>query len=123
MVVGSAMYGREHMLGSMCVSRCQECSEKPTHVVERYVCASQQLAPSYSIAQGFCIEAIFWKELKHDNVLQLLGLAEITSQDVTSVAFVAPWIDGGDILKYVAKHPNADKVDLVRMSDRIQARH
>ena len=51
-----------------------------------------------------------WKRLVHPNIVPLLGIA-ISPQ----FQLVSDWISGGDLPRYVKKHPNANRVGLVRV--------
>ena len=49
-----------------------------------------------------------WKHLTHPNVLSLLG-ATITPK----FQLISNWMSGGDLLAYIKKSPDADRLKLV----------
>jgi len=57
--------------------------------------------------QTFCREAVVWKHLTHPNVLPLLGVT------IGPYQLISKWVSGGNLLGYVQKHPDADKLRLV----------
>jgi len=48
-----------------------------------------------------------WKHLEHPNVLPLLGVT------LTPFQLVSNWMPGGDLLGYINKHSDADRLALV----------
>ena len=48
-----------------------------------------------------------WKHLTHPNILSLLGVT------VTPFQLISNWMSGGDLLGYIEKNPNADRLELV----------
>jgi len=48
-----------------------------------------------------------WKYLTHPNILPLLGVTIAPFQLITT------WILGGDLLEYIKKNPDADRLQLV----------
>jgi hypothetical protein len=65
------------------------------------------------------MKAILWKDLKHPNILPLLGLVELSNPRRPGwFGLVAPWIAGGDILEYAKLHPDVNRVDLVKRTAR-----
>jgi len=48
-----------------------------------------------------------WKHLEHPNVLPLLGVT------LTPFQLVSNWMPGGDLLGYINKHSDADRLGLV----------
>jgi len=48
-----------------------------------------------------------WKRLEHPNVLPLLGVTFDPFQ------LVSEWMPGGDLLEYIKKHSDADRLGLV----------
>ena len=49
-----------------------------------------------------------WKKLTHPNILPLLGITISPSHQLISA-----FISGGDLLDYLGKYPNADRLKLV----------
>lgn len=58
-------------------------------------------------APKFCREAIIWKNLRHPNVLPLLGVTFNPPQ------LVSVWMPGGNLTEYIKKDPGADRCRLV----------
>ena len=48
-----------------------------------------------------------WRHLKHPNILPLLGVT------ITPFQLISDWMSGGDLLRYVEKNPNVDRLKLV----------
>ena len=48
-----------------------------------------------------------WKHLTHPNILSLLGVT------VTPFQLISNWMPGGDLLGYIEKNPNTDRLKLV----------
>ncbi|KAG8792910.1 hypothetical protein FRC12_004496 [Ceratobasidium sp. 428] len=53
-------------------------------------------------------EMYTWSKAEDPNVLKLLGVARFQDQ----LAMVSPWMSNGDIMAYLAKHPQADRCEL-----------
>ncbi len=72
------------------------------------------LANSLSLPLTWCkrriafIEAVFWQELEHPNILPLIGVAWLGEASSRRLACITPWIVGGNILDYLEAHPGAD---------------
>ena len=60
-------------------------------------------------SQRFCKEVLFWKRLSHPNVLPFYGASMTQNQ----FCMVSPWIEGGNILSYTRKNPEANRLRLV----------
>ncbi|KDQ10177.1 hypothetical protein BOTBODRAFT_36459 [Botryobasidium botryosum FD-172 SS1] len=54
-------------------------------------------------------EASVWQNLGHPNILPFLGLTTLDS--ITYL--VSPWMENGDLLAYVRRHPDADCLTLL----------
>lgn len=54
-----------------------------------------------------------WRQLHHINVLPLLCLFR-GNDDHPRIGLVSPWMENGNIQRYVYRKPNADRVSLVR---------
>ena len=52
--------------------------------------------------------AVTSKHLAHPNIVPILGVT------VEPFEVISNWMPGGDLLGYVAKHPDADRLSLVR---------
>lgn len=48
-----------------------------------------------------------WRHLKHQNIIPLLGVTSAPLQ------FIFEWAPGGNLIEYVNKNPDADRVRLV----------
>ena len=48
-----------------------------------------------------------WKHLDHSNIVPLRCITTISLQ------LISDWMPGGDLLDYIKKHPNADRLKLV----------
>ncbi|KZT57518.1 kinase-like protein [Calocera cornea HHB12733] len=54
-----------------------------------------------------------WIPLSHPNVLAFLGTADLGKNYPHPYCFVVPWMDNGNIMRYLASHVDADKSQLV----------
>jgi hypothetical protein len=50
----------------------------------------------------------------HPNILPLLGVFKDMSGDEAAVYMVSQWQDNGTLFHFVCKHPEEDKLKLVR---------
>ena len=75
------------------------------------VCTRRHVSPvlrCLRIPQTFHQVAAMSKHLKHPNIVPLLG---VTTEPLE---LISEWMPGGDLLGYIAKHPDADRLSLVR---------
>ena len=61
--------------------------------------------------QWFCKEVVTWKTLRHPNVLPLLGVT--MSEDPLRFVMVSEWMENGNIIQYLKKRVDADRLELV----------
>ncbi|KAF8074585.1 kinase-like domain-containing protein [Lyophyllum atratum] len=54
-------------------------------------------------------ESILWGQLSHPNLLPFYGIYRLRGQ----IAFIAPWMEYGDVTEYLKKHPEANRVLLL----------
>lgn len=62
--------------------------------------------------QRYYQELTIWKRLKHPNVVPVFG----ANADFAEFCVVSPWMPEGELLKYLEKHPGANRVEIVRKS-------
>ncbi|KAF5382286.1 hypothetical protein D9757_008496 [Collybiopsis confluens] len=62
----------------------------------------------FKVIQEFCEEALVWKQLDHPNVLPFIGVNEEIFYP--SYCFVSPWMNNGNIMTYLAEHPEQDRL-------------
>ncbi|KAG7094582.1 hypothetical protein E1B28_005408 [Marasmius oreades] len=60
------------------------------------------------IIADFCREALIWTQLRHSNVLPLLGVN--TELFPSCFCLVSPWMENGDIVSFLKMNPNHDKL-------------
>ncbi|KDQ10198.1 hypothetical protein BOTBODRAFT_178386 [Botryobasidium botryosum FD-172 SS1] len=65
--------------------------------------------PEESVLRRARREASVWQNLHHPNILPFLGLTTLGS--VTYL--ISPWMENGDLLAYVRRHPGADCLTLL----------
>ncbi|CAE6455243.1 unnamed protein product [Rhizoctonia solani] len=53
-------------------------------------------------------ELYIWSKCKHPNVLELIGVTQHRNQ----IAMVSPWMDNGDLTRFLHSHPEANRYDL-----------
>ncbi|KAE9402611.1 kinase-like protein [Gymnopus androsaceus JB14] len=59
------------------------------------------------IRKEFCKEALIWRQLKHPNILPLLGVnAELFSP---SFCLISPWMENRDIITYLKNNPGHNR--------------
>ncbi|KAE9404386.1 kinase-like protein [Gymnopus androsaceus JB14] len=59
------------------------------------------------IRKEFCKEALIWRQLKHPNILLLLGInAELFSP---SFCLISPWMKNKDIITYLKNNPGHNR--------------
>lgn len=62
------------------------------------------------VIQELCKEALIWKPLDHPNVLPFLGMCK---NGFPSVGLVSPFMNNGDLMSFVRRHPKVDKIRIV----------
>ncbi|KAE9403632.1 kinase-like protein [Gymnopus androsaceus JB14] len=64
-----------------------------------------------NIRKEFCKEALIWRQLKHPNILPLLGVnAELFSP---SFCLISPWMENKDIITFLRKNPSHDRQNVL----------
>ncbi|KAF9262815.1 hypothetical protein L218DRAFT_959960 [Marasmius fiardii PR-910] len=63
------------------------------------------------MVENFCQEALIWTQLSHPNVLQLLGVN--TTLFKTDFCLVSPWMTNGDIITFLERTPNHDRLQSI----------
>ena len=48
-----------------------------------------------------------WKRLEHKNIVPFLGVT------TNPLQLISKWMDGGDLRKYIGKHPDVNRLGLV----------
>lgn len=54
---------------------------------------------------------MIWRQLRHPNILPLFGIDEFTFRP--RLAMVSPWLRNGNVLSYLQKHTDTDRLELV----------
>lgn len=62
-----------------------------------------------AITQRFCKEVVMWKNLRHPNVLPLLGV----TMSYGHFAIVSEWMTNGNINEFVKAHEDANRFEPV----------
>ncbi|KAH7096840.1 kinase-like domain-containing protein [Auriculariales sp. MPI-PUGE-AT-0066] len=66
------------------------------------------------LAQNFLAEVIVWSQLKHDNILPLLGTYTLARPGVPNLpAYVVPWMDSGLSTDYLRGNPDVNHVQMM----------
>lgn len=63
------------------------------------------------LLQRYYEDLTSWKRLDHPNVVLTLG----ASLDIAEFCVVSPWMPEGELLQYLLKHPEANRVAIVRV--------
>ena len=66
--------------------------------------------PINEVSQIFCQEAVMWNRLTHPNIVPLLGVT------IEHFQLISNWMSGGDLLSYIKKNSDADRLGLVGIS-------
>ncbi|TDL17590.1 kinase-like protein [Rickenella mellea] len=64
----------------------------------------------------FSHEAIIWRLLRHPNILPFYGVFR-GDEYFNRLCLVSPWMDAGNVNKYLAKNPESDRCALVKLRD------
>ncbi|KAF8502429.1 kinase-like domain-containing protein [Hysterangium stoloniferum] len=61
-------------------------------------------------------EYLAWSSLSHPNILSCLGFCyDFTSSPLSELpALISPWMSQGTVSNYIANHPNANRLPLIR---------
>lgn len=59
-----------------------------------------------------CKEAMIWRQFDHPNVLPFYGIC--IEEFSPRMAMVSPWMNNEGLMKYLTKHPNIDRIAMVR---------
>ncbi|KAF9552975.1 kinase-like protein [Agrocybe pediades] len=64
-----------------------------------------------TLFKDFCSEVLVWHQLRHPNILPFIG----ADLDLFPgrFCFVSPWMNNGDIMSYLKKHPDHDRFKAV----------
>ena len=54
---------------------------------------------------------MIWRLLDHENVCPFLGICEDLFRP--RHALVSPWMENGDVIRYLKTHPNTDRITAV----------
>ncbi|KAJ3970303.1 hypothetical protein EV361DRAFT_776213, partial [Lentinula raphanica] len=75
------------------------------------LCIEQDEKVRNDIRKQFCREALIWRQLKHPNILPLLGVQ--LDMFYPSFCLVSPWMANKDIITYLKKNPEHDFLTIV----------
>ena len=68
------------------------------------------------LCQAFLREAVLWRQFYHPNVLPFYGMST-WPQDPRIVCLISPWMRNGNIVEYLGKTPQANRLLLVRRTN------
>ncbi|TDL15512.1 kinase-like protein, partial [Rickenella mellea] len=60
----------------------------------------------------FSHEAIIWRLLRHPNILPFYGVFR-GDEHFDRLCLISPWMDAGNVVKYIAKNPDSDRFTLL----------
>ncbi|KIK64779.1 hypothetical protein GYMLUDRAFT_160834 [Collybiopsis luxurians FD-317 M1] len=63
------------------------------------------------IRKQFCNEALVWRQLKHPNILPLLGVN--VQLFYPSFCLVSPWMENRDVISYLKRNPMHNRYDVL----------
>ncbi|KIK56139.1 hypothetical protein GYMLUDRAFT_120159, partial [Collybiopsis luxurians FD-317 M1] len=81
-------------------------NEKPVCLKVLRFAVEQDENTRVQMRKQFCREALVWRQLKHPNILPLLGVN--TELFFPSFCLVSPWMEHRDIITYLKKNPKHD---------------
>lgn len=85
--------------------------EQKYGVTDNSILSTPELRLTHSnFIQEIYKEAFIWKPLDHPNVLPFLG---ICTDGFPSVGLVSPFMDNGNLMNYMKRKPNIDRLDFV----------
>ncbi|KAL5513662.1 hypothetical protein ACEPAH_4061 [Sanghuangporus vaninii] len=71
--------------------------------------------PEHAISLRALREFIIWSQMKHPNIVPLIGLWFDFGCVTGLPAFVSPWIEHGSLLKYLSDRPNMDRPERLHL--------
>ncbi|KIK63206.1 hypothetical protein GYMLUDRAFT_110426, partial [Collybiopsis luxurians FD-317 M1] len=77
--------------------------EKPVCLKVLRLAIEQDEEARAEIRKQFCHEALVWRQLKHPNILPLLGV----NMDLFSPSFclISPWMENRNVITYLKHNP------------------
>ncbi|KAG9128389.1 hypothetical protein FRC07_014803 [Ceratobasidium sp. 392] len=103
-VYRGALKGGEHV-AIKCGRLYLERSEAKQNTALKVRLRESKLLSDFHVARHLYV----WSRLKHDNILQLLGVAQFRDH----IAMISPWMDHGNLLEYLERNPTADRYRLL----------
>ncbi len=67
--------------------------------------------------QRFRNEVNIWSRLRHENILPLLGLVELSIENVEETGLASPWEQNGNVKDFYQKNPDLDRLPMVSSSN------
>ncbi|KAF8959522.1 kinase-like domain-containing protein [Flammula alnicola] len=64
-------------------------------------------------AKIFNFEAVLWRQFHHPNVLSFYGVHLWPQDPRPVICLISPWMSHGNILEYLKRNPNADRLSLI----------
>ncbi|KLO15815.1 kinase-like protein [Schizopora paradoxa] len=62
------------------------------------------------VMKSFCKEAVFWRCLKHSNVVPFLG---VICSEMLSLCMVSAWMKNGNMARFLKANPHANRLELL----------
>lgn len=59
--------------------------------------------------QDFCREAVTWRQLRHPNIIPLVGVTVNSRR----FAMVSEWMENGNVMEFIGKDQNANRIEFV----------
>ncbi|KAG6843568.1 hypothetical protein H0H87_003086 [Tephrocybe sp. NHM501043] len=80
------------------------------HFQERVVCLKvirlYEKSQIQHVLKKFSYEALLWSQMLHPNILTIFGLFKFQNR----LSLVMPWMENGDVTKYLKQNPNARRL-------------
>lgn len=65
-------------------------------------------------SRRFRNEVNIWSRLRHENILPLLGLVELSIENVEETGLASPWEQNGNVKDFYQKNPDLDRLPMIR---------
>ncbi|KAL5492867.1 hypothetical protein ACEPAI_4315 [Sanghuangporus weigelae] len=75
----------------------------------------RRTGPEHVISLRAFREFIIWSQMKHPNIVPLIGLWFDFGYETGLPAFVSPWIEHGSLSRYLSNRPNMDRAERLHL--------
>ena len=111
---GFADVSKGEYLGSPVAIKRLRANREGYHRVFKVPPIDSEHTRSTTSTQGLCREVIGWKRLTHPNILPLLGVFLVADSNCFDI--LTDWMPSGNLMRYAKSNPEANRLQLVRVS-------